>query len=166
MGYSFKRQKSVSIINAFQKILNESGHKPNTMWVEKAANSTIDEWYHGYKAMISKCIQQIMKKNFTLKDLLEPWRVTSTNIWLEYQKNVSVNVLADIFHEWNNIYHTAIKVKPFDVNFSAYIDLVQKIMINILNLNLVIRWKYQNTKIFLWKVILQIGLKKFLWFKK
>ena len=37
MGYSFKRQKSITIINAFQKILNESGHKPNKMWVEKGS---------------------------------------------------------------------------------------------------------------------------------
>ena len=29
MGYSFKREKSVTITNAFQKCLDESNRKPN-----------------------------------------------------------------------------------------------------------------------------------------
>ena len=39
-------------------------------------------------------------------------------------------------------------------------------MINILNLKLVILLEYQNIKLFLQKVVLQIGLKKLLWLKK
>ena len=40
--------------------------------------------------------------------------------------------------------------------------LLNKLMIKILNLKLVIMLEYQNTKTFLVKDILQIGLKKFL----
>ena len=29
MGCSFKRQKGITITNAFQDIVDESGHKPN-----------------------------------------------------------------------------------------------------------------------------------------
>ena len=43
---------------------------------------------------------------------------------------------------------------------------IKKITNKILNLKLVIILKYQNTKTFLLKDILQIGLKKFLWFRK
>ena len=39
-------------------------------------------------------------------------------------------------------------------------------MIKILNLKLVILLEYQNIKLFLQKVVLQIGLKKLLWLKK
>ena len=40
MGCSFKRQKSVTIVNAFQTILNDSmklhsKRKPNNTWVDK-----------------------------------------------------------------------------------------------------------------------------------
>ena len=35
MGYSFKRQKSITITNAFQKILDESNCKPNQIWLHK-----------------------------------------------------------------------------------------------------------------------------------
>ena len=36
LGFSFKRlKKCISIVNAFQKILNQSGRKPNKIWVDK-----------------------------------------------------------------------------------------------------------------------------------
>ena len=41
MGYAFKTQKSITITNAFQKIFNESGHKPNKNWYIKVANFKI-----------------------------------------------------------------------------------------------------------------------------
>ena len=54
---------------AFPKVSHES--KPKFGWI-KVANLTIDQWNHGYKTMIYKCIQHIIKKNLLLlKDLLE-----------------------------------------------------------------------------------------------
>ena len=52
-------------------------------------------------------------------------------------------------------------MKPFDVKSSIYMTLVKKIMKEILNLKLVMLLEYENIKIFLQKVALQIGLKKF-----
>ena len=60
-------------------------------------------------------------------------------------------------------------MKPVDVKSSTYIDSGKKIIIiiiKILNLKLVILLEYQNIKIFLEKVTLQIGLKRFLWLKR
>ena len=37
-------------------------------------------------------------------------------------KNVDVDKLDDIVHKCNNIYHTAIKMKPVDVKTNTYID--------------------------------------------
>ena len=37
-------------------------------------------------------------------------------------KNVCIDKLGDIVNEYNNTYHTTIKVKPVDVKDSAYID--------------------------------------------
>ena len=56
-------------------------------------------------------------------------------------------------------------MKPFDVKSSIYMTLVKKIMKEILNLKLVTLLEYENIKIFLQKVALKIGLKKFLWLK-
>ena len=37
-------------------------------------------------------------------------------------KNVHVDKLDDIVHKYNNIYHSAIKMKPADVKTNTYID--------------------------------------------
>ena len=68
-----KDKKGISILNAFQKILKESNRKLNKIWVDKGS-----EFYkkiplkNGYKIMVLKCIQHIMKENLLLlKDSLE-----------------------------------------------------------------------------------------------
>ena len=38
-----KDKKSISIVNAFQKILNDSARKPNKIWVDKGS-----EFYNNY----------------------------------------------------------------------------------------------------------------------
>ena len=43
MGCFFKRKKKgITITNAFQKILDESGRKPNKVWVGFTINFTMD----------------------------------------------------------------------------------------------------------------------------
>ena len=40
-------EKGVSIIDAFQKILDKSGHKPNKIWVDKGSkfyNNSFKKW--------------------------------------------------------------------------------------------------------------------------
>ena len=61
-------------------------------------------------------------------------------------KNVDVDKLDDIVYKYNNIYHTAIKMKPFDVKQTDILTLVKKLMIKILNLKLVVLLEYQNKK--------------------
>ena len=41
--YPLKEQKSLSIGNAFQSILNRSNRKPNKIWVVKVVSSIIDQ---------------------------------------------------------------------------------------------------------------------------
>ena len=66
-----KDKKHITITNAFQKILDKSRCKPNKIWVDKGGvfcNRSI-----GWKIMVWKCIQHIMKENLLLlQDLLEP----------------------------------------------------------------------------------------------
>ena len=81
-------------------------------------------------------------------------------------KNVYIDKLDDIVNKYNNTYHSTIKMKPVDVKSKTYIDSSKKINDKDLGLKLVILLEYQNIKIFLQKVTLQIGLKKFLWLKK
>ena len=68
-------------------------------------------------------------------------------------KNVYRDKLDDIVNKYNNKYHSTIKMKPVDLKSNTYI-------------NLVILLKYQNIRMFLQQITLQIGVKKFLWLKK
>ena len=51
---------------------------------------------------------------------------TLTNKIYKYMTSISQNLdidkLADIINEYNNIYHTTVKVNPVDVKSSTYID--------------------------------------------
>ena len=76
-------------------------------------------------------------------------------------KNVYNNKLDDFINEYNNTHHGRIKINPIDVKDNTYIDFGKELMIKILNFKLVIMQEYQNTKTFLLKDLLQIGLKKF-----
>ena len=44
-------------------------------------------------------------------------------------KNVYIDKLDDILNEYNNIYHRAIKMKPIDVKYSAYINIEEEVNI-------------------------------------
>ena len=53
-------------------------------------------------------------------------------------------------------------MRTFWNKIDKYMTVVKKLMIKILNLKLIILLEYQNIKIFLQKIKLQIGLRKFL----
>ena len=47
MGCFFKRQKKVTIVDAFQSILDNSKRKPNKIWVDQGSefyNSSFKKW--------------------------------------------------------------------------------------------------------------------------
>ena len=69
MGYSFKRQKRITITNAFQKMLKESNCKPNKIWIDKGSefhNRSMKSWLE------KNCIEMHSTHNegdlFLLKD--------------------------------------------------------------------------------------------------
>ena len=67
---SLKDKKSVSIVDTFQKILNDSNRKSNKIWVDKGSKFYNNSFKK--KIMILRCIRYIMKENqLLLKDLLE-----------------------------------------------------------------------------------------------
>ena len=53
-------------------------------------------------------------------------------------KNVYIDKLDDIVDEYNNTYHTTIKMKPIDVKDNTYINTSKELIMKILNLKLVI----------------------------
>ena len=82
-----KDKKGITMTNAFQKMLDESSHKPNKIWVDKGS-----EFYNKSMKLLleKKCHRNVfntMRENLLLlKDLSELLRIKSINIGLQYQK--------------------------------------------------------------------------------
>ena len=67
-----KDKKGVSIVYAFQKILDDLARKPKKIWVDKEKEFYNSSFKNGWKIMILKCIRYITKENLLLlKDLFE-----------------------------------------------------------------------------------------------
>ena len=71
--FCWKKKKDVTVTNAFQTILDESGCKANKIWLNQALSFTIYYWSKVYMKITLKCIQHTAKKNLPLlRDLSEP----------------------------------------------------------------------------------------------
>ena len=119
----YKRKKGVSIVNAFQKILDDSTRKPNKAWVDKRSefyNSSVKKWLKDNdieKYSIHNEGQSVVAERFirTLKTKIYIY-MTSTS------KKVYIDKLDDRVKKYNNTYHRTIEMKPVDVKDNTYID--------------------------------------------
>ena len=158
-----KDKKGIMITNPFQKILDESNRKPNKICVDKGS-----EFYNRtMKSCLEKNDIEMYSmhnegKSFIAERFIRTFKNKIYKYMTSISKNVYINKLDNIVKKYNNTYHSEIKMKPVDVKSNTYIDSSKKLMIKIRNLKLLIMLEYQNIKLFLQKVTLQISLKKFL----
>ena len=121
-----KDKKEISVTNGFNKIIKESGRKPNKIWVDQGSefsNHVSKRWlsrnniimYSTYNEGRSVVAERFIR---TLKNKLYK-HMTATG------KNVYYDVLDDIVNEYNNTKHNTIKMKPKHVgnnNKRVHID--------------------------------------------
>ena len=118
-----KDKKGISIVNAFQKILNESERKPNKLWVDKGSefyNNSFKKWlkdndiemYSIHNEGKSVVAERFIRK---LKNKIYKYMTAIS-------KNVYIDKSDDIVNEYNNTYHRTIKMKPVDVKNNTCID--------------------------------------------
>ena len=157
-----KDKKGVSIVNAFQKFLDDSKRKPNKIWVDKGSefyNRSMKSWLqdndivtysiHEGKSVVAERFSRTLKSKIFK-------HMTSIS------KNVYIDKLDDIVNEYNNTYHRTIKMKPIDVKDNTYINIGKGVNDNDPKFKVDDHVRISNTKTFLLKAILQIDLKKFL----
>ena len=134
-----KDKKGISIVKAFQIILKQSNRKPNKIWVDKGS-----EFYNAYfkKWLRDKDVVMYLTHNEGKSVVAERFIRTLKSKIYKYMTSISKNVyidkLDDIVDEYNNIYHTTIKMKPIMLTIIHILILVKKLIIKILNLKLVI----------------------------
>ena len=123
-----KDKKGVSIINAFQKILDKSRRKPKKIWVDKGSesyNNSFEKWLkdndvkmysihnEGKSVVAERSIWTLKTKIYKYMNLVS--------------KNVYIDKLDDTVGDYNNKYHRTIKLKPVDVKDNTYIDFKKEI---------------------------------------
>ena len=77
-------------------------------------------------------------------------------------KKVYIDKLEDIVNKYSNTYHSTIKMEPVNIKANTYLDSSKEINNKDPKFNIFILLKYQNVKMILQKITLQICLKKFL----
>ena len=123
-----KQKNGISIVNAFQKILKESDRKPNKIWVDKGSkfyNNSFKKWLQDNDIVIYSTNNEgksVIAERFirTLKTKIYKYMTTIS-------KNVYIDKLDDIVKEYNNKYHTSIKMKLVDIKDNTYIDFEKEI---------------------------------------
>ena len=115
-------KKGISIVDAFQKILDYSNWKPKKIWVDKGSefyNNSVKKWLR------DSDIEMYLIHNEG-KSIVERFiRTLKTKIYkyvASVSKNVYIDKLDDIVGEYNNTYQRTIKIKPVDVKHNTYID--------------------------------------------
>ena len=123
-----KDKKGVSIVNAFQKILDDSNRKPNKIWVDKGSefyNNSFKKW------LKDNDIEMYSIHNEGKSVVAERFIRTLKNKIYKYMtaisKNVYIDQLDDIINEYNNTYLRTIKIKPVDVKDNIYIDFKKEV---------------------------------------
>ena len=117
-----KDKKGISIVKAFQSILKQSNRKPNKIWVDKGSefyNAYFKKWLRDNDIVIYSTHNE--GKSFAERFI----RTLKSKIYkymTSISKNVYINKLDDIVDEYNNTYHTTIKMKPADVKDNTYIN--------------------------------------------
>ena len=118
-----KDKKGISIVNAFQKIIDDSKRKLNRIWVDKGR----EFYYNSFKKWLQDNISVMYSTNNERKSVIaERFTRRLKNKIYKYMTAISKNVytdkLDDIAKEYNNKYHTSIKMKPVNVKGNTYID--------------------------------------------
>ena len=108
-----KDKKGVSIVNAFQSILNKSNRKPNKIWLDNGSefyNNSMKSWLE------KKDIKMYSTNNEGKSVVAERFIRTIKNKIYKHMtlvsKNVYIDKLDDIVNEYNNAKHRTTKMKP------------------------------------------------------
>ena len=123
-----KDKKDISVVNASQIILKGSNRKPNKIWVDKGSefyNSSFKKW------LKDNDVEMYSTNNEGKSVIAERFIRTLKNKIYKYMTTISTNVyidkLDDIVKEYNNTYHTSIKMKSVDVKDNTYLDFKKEV---------------------------------------
>ena len=122
-----KDKKGFIIVDAFQKILDDSGRKPNKIWVDKGRefyNNSLRKWLKNNDIEMYSIHNE--GKSVVAERFMRTLRTKIYKYMISVSEEVYIDKLDDI-GEYDNIYHRTIKMKPADVKDNAYIDFKKEV---------------------------------------
>ena len=124
----------------FRKILKESNRKPNKIWVDKRSefyNSSAKKWLKDNK--IEMYLIHNEQKSVIAERFIGTLKTKIYKYMTSISKNVYIDKLNDIVHEYNKTYHRTFLMKPVVLKIMHILTQWScALMTNILNLKLVI----------------------------
>ena len=118
-----KDKKGKSIVKAFQIILKQSNKKPNKIWVDKESefyNAYFKKWLRDNDIVMYSTNDE--GKSVVAERFIRTLKGKIYKYMTSISKNMYIDKLDDIMDEYNNTYHTTIKIKPIDVKDNTYIN--------------------------------------------
>ena len=122
-----KDKKGVSIVTAFQSNLKQSNRKSNKIWVDKGSEfyyASFKKWLEDNDIVMYSTNNE--GKSVVAERFIRTLKSKIYKYMTSISKNVYINKLDDMVDEYNNTYHTTIKVKPIDVKDNTYINTDKK----------------------------------------
>ena len=172
-----KDKKSVSIVKAFQSILKQSNRrakgtsaqhvKPSKIWVDKGSesyNASLKKWLQDNDILMYSTHNE--RKTVVTERFFRTLQSKIYKYMTSISKNVYIDKLDDIVDEFNNTYHTTIKMKPIDVKDNTYINTDKEINNKNPKFKVGDHARISKYKNILLKATPQIGLKRYLLLKK
>ena len=118
-----KDKKGISIVKAFQINLKQSNRKPNKIWVDKGSefyNGSFKKWLQDNDIVMYSTHNE--GKSVVVERLIRMLKRKIYKYMTSVSKNAYIDKLGDIVNEYNNAYHTTIKMEPIDVKDNTYIN--------------------------------------------
>ena len=120
-----KDKKGISVTNGFNKIIKQSGRKPNKIWVDQGSefyNHVFKKWLSRNNIIMYSTYNE--GKSVVAERFIRTRKNKLYNNMTATVKNLYYDVLDDIVNEYNNNKHNTIKMKPKDVgnNKRVYTD--------------------------------------------
>ena len=121
--FLLKDKKGISIVNAFQSVLNNSKRKPNKIWVDKGSefyNASFKKWLQDNDIVMYSTNNE--GKSVVVERFIRTLKSKIYKHMTSISKYVYIDKLNAIVNKYNNAYHTTIKMKPIDVKDNTYIN--------------------------------------------
>ena len=119
-----KDRKGVSVVNAFQSILDDSKRKPNKIWVVKGSefyNRSMKSWLPDHDIDMYSIHNE--GKSVAAERFIRTIKNKISKYMTPISKKVYIDKLDDILDEYNNTYYKTIKMKTIDIKDNTYINI-------------------------------------------